>query len=63
MSEIKGKVVAITGASSGIGEATALLLAQKARTSSSARGAPTGSSHWFPLFEPQAGLRSIGRSM
>ena len=29
MSEIKGKVIAITGASSGIGEATALLLAQK----------------------------------
>ena len=29
MSEIKGKVIAITGASSGIGEATARLLAQK----------------------------------
>lgn len=29
MSEIKGKVVAITGASSGIGEATAILLAQR----------------------------------
>ena len=29
MSEIRGKVVAITGASSGIGEATALLLAQR----------------------------------
>ena len=29
MSEIKGKVIAITGASSGIGEATAHLLAQK----------------------------------
>jgi NADP-dependent 3-hydroxy acid dehydrogenase YdfG len=29
MSGIKGKVIAITGASSGIGEATARLLAQK----------------------------------
>jgi NADP-dependent 3-hydroxy acid dehydrogenase YdfG len=32
MSEIKGKVVAITGASSGIGEATALLLAARGAT-------------------------------
>ena len=37
MSGIEGKVVAITGASSGIGEATALLLARTGRTSSSAR--------------------------
>ena len=37
---IAGKVVVITGASSGLGEATARHLLRRARSSSSARGEP-----------------------
>ncbi|WP_286343739.1 hypothetical protein [Frondihabitans sucicola] len=46
MDGITGKVIAITGASSGIGEATAILLASWGRKSSSERGGTIGSTTW-----------------
>jgi NADP-dependent 3-hydroxy acid dehydrogenase YdfG len=43
---IQGKVIVITGASSGNGEAAARHLADRGRPSSSARAARTGSKPW-----------------
>lgn len=46
MSGITGKVVAITGASSGIGEATALLLAERGARLVLGRAARSGWRNW-----------------
>jgi len=58
MSEIKGKVIAITGASSGIGEAAPACSLKEARQSSWARGARTGSKRWYQPSAPKAARRS-----
>jgi NADP-dependent 3-hydroxy acid dehydrogenase YdfG len=47
MSNITGKVVVITGASSGIGESTAKLLAEHGAKLYLERGVRTESTQWF----------------
>ena len=55
MSNLKGKVVAITGASSGIGEVTARLM------SCLAHGGSTALRRSWPIFRPKAGRLPIAR--
>jgi NADP-dependent 3-hydroxy acid dehydrogenase YdfG len=63
MSGIEGKVVAITGASSGIGEATALLLAKRgARVVLGARRG-TSFKNWRHGSRRQAGRSASAKSM
>lgn len=62
MSNITRKVVAITGASSGIGEATARLLAAAAPTSWSVHGAPRDWSAWLRPLPRTAAQPAFARS-
>ena len=54
MSNITDKVVVITGASSGIGESTAKLLAEQGAKVVLERGVRTGSTQWFRRSRPRA---------
>ena len=60
---IEGKVVVITGASSGLGEATARLLSAQGRASCWGHGASTASSRWRTSYRPrrQGARRDDGR--
>ena len=62
MAELSGKAVAITGASSGIGEATALTLASAGASSRSAPAARTASTPSPPASRTRAAPPSRSRS-